>query len=146
MELLDPKEITLKKSGVFKISRLPCLVAREVFFRYLAGNVNLVAVATNYQASSGDIANKLISYTAHVVDGRDIRLESETLINQHVIDFAELGYLEGQMIQYNFDFLAVERWCPYLTQLGQHLEESVIKILMTFADSWLNKRLLRSTN
>lgn len=146
MDLLDPKEIKLEKSGVFKISRLPCLAAREIFFRYVAGNISLSAVATNYQASSGDIAKKLLSYTAHVVEGREIRLENETLINQHVVNFTELGYLEGQMILYNFDFLAIERWCPYLTQLGQHLEESVIKILMSFADSLLRKRLRPSTN
>ena len=140
MELLDKKLIHLDKSGDFYISRLPCLVAREVFLRYLASNANIIELARNYTPSSEDIAVKMLSYTSHVVDGREIRLDSQLLINQHILCFEDLGKIEGEMILYNFDFLKVDRWSPYLSNFKDKLESQVTKILIACAGYWSKKK------
>lgn len=137
MDLLEPKLIHLEKSGDFYISRLPCMVAREVFLRYAASNVNVIELARNYAPSSGDIATKMLSYTAHFVDGREIRMENDTLLNQHVLSFEDLGKLEGEMIMYNFSFLDVARWSPYLARYKTKLESLSIKILTHLLESSL---------
>ena len=146
MELLEPKLIRLENSGDFYISRLPCLVAREVFLRYLASNINFIELARNYANCSGDIAKKMLAYTAHVIDGRSIRLETETLINQHVVSIEDLGKLESEMVLYNFTFLSAERWLPYLSSLQGKLEAQTIKILTNLLAFWLNNKRLHSTN
>ena len=138
MDLLEPKLIHLEKSGDFYISRLPCMVAREVFLRYAASNVNVIELARNYAPSSGDIATKMLSYTAHLVDGREIRMENDTLLNQHILSFEDLGKLEGEMIIYNFSFLDVARWSPYLSRYKAKLESLSIKILTHLLESSLN--------
>ena len=146
MDLLEPKLIQLEKSGDFYISRLPCMVAREVFLRYAASNVNIIELARNYAPSSGDIALKMLSYTAHVVDGRQIRMESDTLLNQHVLSFEDLGKLEGEMIMYNFSFLSVARWSPYLSRYKIKLESLTTGILTNLLRSLLNEKRRLSEN
>ena len=146
MDLLEPKLIHLDKSGDFYISRLPCLVAREVFMRYLVSNVNIIELARNYTPSSGDIAIKMLGYTAHVINGREIRLETEELINQHILSFEDLGKLEGEMIMYNFSFLAVERWSPYLANFVKGLEPFITKTLTTLLAFSLKEKSRHSTN
>ncbi|MBO5810422.1 MAG: hypothetical protein J6R32_06300 [Bacteroidales bacterium] len=146
MDLLEPKLIHLEKSGDFYISRLPCMVAREVFLRYAASNINVIELARNYAPSSGDIATKMLSYTAHLVDGREIRMESDTLLNQHVLSFADLGKLEGEMILYNFSFLDVARWSPYLARYKIKLESLTTKILTNLLQYSLKEKQRHSTN
>ena len=146
MELLEPKLIHLEKSGDFYISRLPCMVAREVFLRYAASNINVIELARNYAASSGDIAKKMLSYTAHLVDGREIRMENETLLNQHILSYEDLGKLEGEMIMYNFSFLSVARWSPYLSHFKEKLESLTTKTLTNWLAFLLKEKQRRSTN
>lgn len=146
MDLLEPKVIHLEKSGDFIISRLPCMVAREVFMRYCASNINIIELARNYEASSGDIAKKMLAYTAHLVNGREIRMETETLLNQHVLSYEDLGKLEGEMIIYNFSFLSVERWSPYLSLFKGKLESFTTKTLTNLLRFWLNEKQRRYKN
>lgn len=146
MDLLEPKLIHLEKSGDFYISRLPCMVAREVFLRYAASNVNIIELARNYAPSSGDIALKMLSYTAHVIDGREIRMESETLLNQHILSFEDLGKLEGEMIMYNFSFLDVARWSPYLSHFKAKMEWFSTEILTRLLRSLLKEKQQHSRN
>ena len=146
MDLLEPKLIHLEDSGDFYISRLPCLVGREVFLRYLASNVNFIELARNYEACSGAIAKKMLAYTAHLVDGRQIRLENDTLINQHVLSINDLGKLETEMLLYNYNFLSAERWLPYLSSCKGKLEQLTTKILTNLLAFWLMKKSRHSTN
>ena len=146
MDLLEPKLIHLEDSGDFYISRLPCLVGREIFLRYLASNVNFIELARNYEACSGAVAKKMLAYTAHLVDGRQIRLENETLINQHIVSFEDLGKLEQEMLLYNFSFLSAERWLPYLSNCKGKLEQLTTKILTNLLAFYLVKKSQRSTN
>lgn len=135
MDLIEPKSITLKKSGEFLISKLPCLVGREVLVKY---PVSLVPKIGDY-ATSEEMCIRLMSFVEKVTPQRNIRLSDATLINQHVAPGGEIWLLEKEMLMYNFDFLEDGTASAFLEMWKSKAESKATKILTNLLDIWLRR-------
>lgn len=106
VDLIKPKEVELKnRDGEVKkfiISRLPAIPMREVMAKYPVSNIPKLG---EYQASE-EVMKLLLSHAAVEVgdEGRQIRLSSASLINNHVDDAEQLLRLEYAMLEYNTSF------------------------------------------
>ncbi|MFA1586717.1 hypothetical protein ABZR37_13945 [Achromobacter ruhlandii] len=90
-DLIKPRVVMVKnRDGVekaFTISRLPATAAREVIAKYPLSNIPKLG---DYKTSE-EVMKKLMSYVAVDLDGREQRLTTEALIDNHVDDGSEVS-------------------------------------------------------
>lgn len=128
-DLIRPKTIMVKnRDGVekeFIISRLPSTVAREVMAKYPLSNIPKVA---DYK-SSEEVMILLMGYVAVMVEGREVRLSTKALIDNHVDDGVQLLRIEVQMIEENTGFFGLGGNQGFLDSLIQKLSKSITPML-----------------
>lgn len=100
-EFLEPKEIEID-GCTFVISKFPAVEGREIFAKYASSNIPKVG---QYEASEA-VMLKMMAYVQRVpADGSEpVRLQTKTLVNNHVPNWEILAKLEWHMLQYNFSF------------------------------------------
>lgn len=105
-ELIKPKTVVLKDidggQKTFVISRVPAVAMREVMAKYPVTNIPKLG---EYNASR-EVMQLLLGYTAVEVgeEGRQLRLSTLALIDNHVADAEQLLRLEYAMLEYNTSF------------------------------------------
>lgn len=124
-DLIKPRVVMIKnRDGVekaFTISRLPATVAREVIAKYPLSNIPKLG---DYQTSE-EVMKKLMCYVAVDLDGREQRLTTAALIDNHVDDGIQLMKLEIEMIEENTGFFGLGGQRGFLDCL---LEKSLLSI------------------
>lgn len=142
MDLIEPKSITLPQSGEFIISKLPCLVGREIMVRY---PVSFVPKVGNYEVNEA-MCLKMLQYVEKVTPQRNIRLTDATLINQHIKPGGDIAILEKEMIMYNFDFLRDGTASAFLESWRLKAEGKATKILTNLLDIWFRRNSRRTAS
>ncbi|MDR0805944.1 MAG: hypothetical protein LBN41_04240 [Enterobacteriaceae bacterium] len=131
MELIKPKIITItdadKEDHQFIISRLPATVGREILAKYPLSNAPKIG---DYEVSH-DAMLKMMRYVAVDVDGAEIALKTQTLIDNHVPDGEALIRLEIEMLKYNTSFFGKDGSRGFLHYLIQKVSGSLPSIIKT---------------
>lgn len=129
-DLIKPKTITLKnldgEDKEFIISRFPATVSREIMAKYPLSNIPKLG---DYKASE-EAMLLLMSYVAITIDGREQRLITKALIDNHVDDGILLARLEIQMIDYNTGFFGLGGNQSFLDCLLQKFKQSIMPMLI----------------
>lgn len=116
--MIKPHEITLKtldgKDKNFIIHRFDCITGREILTQYpITGAPKLGQYDDNKK-----LMLKLLSFVKVVAsDGSQLKLDSETLITNHVPDTETLVRIELEMFKYNYSFFQSGGVFEVLTQL-----------------------------
>jgi hypothetical protein len=104
MSLIKPKQITVKCSdGVdheYTISKFPAVIGREIVAKYTSG---LIPKTGEYSVSE-DAMLKLMKHVAVDIDGNQLVLKTQGLIDNHVEGPEVLIRLEIEVIKYNTSF------------------------------------------
>ncbi|RIQ51058.1 hypothetical protein [Bordetella avium] len=133
-DLIKPRSVMIAdRDGVekeFIISRLPATAAREVIAKYPLSNIPKLG---DY-ATSEEVMKKLMSYVAVNVDGRELRLTTQALIDNHVVDGIQLLKLEVEMIQENTGFFERGGQRGFLDCLLEKLLQSAMPMLTRFLE------------
>lgn len=130
--MIKEKEIEVR-GRKFTISKLPATVGREVLFKYSTSNMPKIG---DY-ATSDYIMKKLLSYVAVNVDGRQIQLTTEDLINNHIPDAETLILLEKEMFKYNYSFFTDGKASGFLAMLAERVDTKTTEMLTLFLDKLL---------
>jgi len=122
ISLREPQQIELKDKSTFLISKVPCIAAREIFFNYFTFLMPIFKSLTNendLQEATAKFVSykenqeaclKLLCYVAKIDDdGKEIRLNHTSLIDNHISSWQQLLEIEIQMVKYNCDFLELGR-------------------------------------
>lgn len=129
MDLIKPKTIMVKnrdeEEKAFIISRLPATVAREVIAKYPLSNIPKVG---EYK-SSEEVMLLMMQYVAVEVDGREQRLSTKALVDNHVDDGVQLLRLEIQMIEENTGFFGLGGNKGFLDCLIAKFSQSITPML-----------------
>lgn len=148
MTLIDPKEITLKlpdgTEKVYILSKFPAVQGREIICKY---PMSALPKLGDYGVSQETMV-KLMSYIGVKLDGKDEpqMLKTIELINSHVPGPVALMRLEGQMLNYNVDFLQLVKSLGGLGGLSQMLHQLVTKTLTDLSGPSSAKAEQPSTN
>lgn len=133
-DLIKPRVVMIKnRDGVekaFTISRLPATVAREVIAKYPLSNIPKLG---DY-ATSEEVMKKLMSYVAVDLNGREQRLNTQALIDNHVDDGIQLMKLEVEMIDENTGFFGLGGQRGFLDCLLEKLLLSITPMLTPLLD------------
>ncbi|MFY4006033.1 hypothetical protein [Achromobacter denitrificans] len=133
-DLIKPRVIMVKnRDGVekaFTISRLPATVAREVIAKYPLSNIPKLG---DYQTSE-EVMKKLMCYVAVDLDGREQRLTTAALIDNHVDDGIQLMKLEIEMIEENTGFFGLGGQRGFLDCLLEKFLLSITPMLTPLLD------------
>lgn len=125
--MIEPKEIEIR-GRKYIISKLPATVGREVLFKYPTSNIPKIG---DY-AVSQEIMLKLLSYVAvPLEDGRQIELNTQALVDNHVPNAETLILLEKEMFMYNYDFFQDGTASAFLTALEKRAIQKGSEILTT---------------
>lgn len=142
LDLIDPKEIEIKGKR-YVISKFPATAGREILMKYPASNVPKLG---DYDESHAAML-KLMGYVEAVTeDGRQIRLVTEALINNHVLDWETLVQLEKEMIGYNCSFFQNGTALTFLETLMGEAGAKVTAMLTPLLDRLLPREQPPSTN
>lgn len=129
MDLIKPKTISVaNKDGEekeFIISRLPATVAREVVAKYPTSALPKIG---DYQVSE-DTMLLMMKYVAVVLDGREQRLSTKALVDNHVDDVTQLLRLEYHMLEENTGFFGSGGTSGFLESLIKKVLRSIMPTL-----------------
>ncbi|WP_179038232.1 hypothetical protein [Limnobaculum xujianqingii] len=135
MDLIKPKAITVtdadKNEYPFIISRLPATVGREILAKYPLSNAPKIG---DYDVSH-EAMLKMMRYVAVDIEGNEIALKTQTLIDNHVPDGEALIRLEIEMLKYNTSFFGKDGSPGFLRYLLQKVSGSLPSIIKTLMDS-----------
>jgi len=133
-DLIKPRTVLVKnRDGIekpFTISRLPATVAREVIAKYPLSNMPKLG---DY-AISEEVMKKLMSYVAVDLGGREQRLTTQALIDNHVDDGIQLMKLEVEMIEENTGFFGLGGQRGFLDCLLEKFLLSITPMLTPLLD------------
>lgn len=129
-DLIKPKTVTLKnrdgEEKEFTISRFPATVCREIMAKYPLSNLPKLG---EYKASE-EAMLLLMGYVAVSIEGREQRLTTKALIDNHVDDGIQLTRLEIEMIDYNTGFFGLGGNRSFLDCLLQKFKQSITPMLI----------------
>ncbi|WP_108478003.1 MULTISPECIES: hypothetical protein [Providencia] len=133
--LIKPKEVAIKDvdgdEKLFVISRLPATVGREILAKYPLSNAPKIG---DYEVSK-EAMLKMMAYVCVVVDGDEIPLKTQTLIDNHVPDGESLIRLELEMLKYNTSFFEGDGNSGFLHYLLSKVSGSLPSIIKTLMGS-----------
>ena len=141
-ELLEPKEVEITDkvknvTKVFILSKIPAFQARTIMLQYVP--VQLLNINKDEEKVKAMIL-KLMSYVAVKEQDRIIRLETETLIDNHCPSFETVVELEALMIDYNTSFFKDGKTLTFLQRLESLATEKITGILTLLSDRLLQKK------
>lgn len=134
-ELIKPKEVQVKDVDgnlhTYTISRLPAVAGREVFAKYAFSNMPKMG---EYKQSE-EVMVLLMSHVAKHIDDLEIRLKTQSLIDNHVPDFHALMLLEIEMMRYNSRFFENGSASSLLDLALEKIADALPKIIETLTRS-----------
>lgn len=136
-DLIKPKSVEIdNKDGeakTFTISKMPATVAREVVAKYPTSALPKIG---DYQTSEETML-LMMGYVSVDIGGRDQRLSTKALVDNHVEDVTQLLRLEFEMINYSTGFFRNEKGSGFLDSLLSKLATSIIPQLTPFLQQLL---------
>lgn len=128
--LIEPKEITVTDSNgaehQYTIGKFPAVAGREILAKYPLSNAPKLA---DYGVSQ-DVMLKLMNHvTKRLSDGREIRLSTAALVDNHVPDAEALLRIEMASLGYNVSFFSnagVKNFRDYLLTQAESLIQSIM--------------------
>lgn len=146
-ELLEPKELKITTQGgaekVYIISKIPYMSGgREICTQFVT---TALPKAGDYKLNEA-LSRKMFSFVAVRVDGADIRMTTDDLINNHVPDFQTGIRLEKEMLEYNFGFFEQEKISAFLKAAATKAQAWLMPILSQLQQQSLKKDGQHSTN
>ncbi|ENN8378240.1 hypothetical protein ACAX46_003701 [Providencia rettgeri] len=133
--LIKPKEVAIKDvdgiEKLFIISRLPATVGREILAKYPLSNAPKIG---DYEVSK-EAMLKMMAYVCVTIDGEEISLKTQTLIDNHVPDGESLIRLELEMLKYNTSFFGNDGSQGFLHFLLSKVSGSLPSIIKTLMGS-----------
>lgn len=139
MELIKPIEISLEtmdgETRKYIISRIPAVEAREIVAQYTVGAIPKIGEYATNEA----MMLKMMRFTAVSIDGKELRLENQSLINNHVPDWETLAKLEMEVIKYNTSFFQNGKGLTFLENIAQNASALISKTLTDFSEQLLQK-------
>lgn len=128
--LIEPKEVEVDGSK-YIISKIPAFQAREIMVKYVP--THLMNMNSDYEKVK-EVILKLMNFVAVNVEGREIRLSTEALIDNHIKSWETLVKLEAQMIDYNTSFFKDGKGLTFLKRLENLATEKITEILTNLSD------------
>jgi hypothetical protein len=140
--LLEPKKVTIDDKE-FIISKFPATVGREIITNYPTSAIPKIGEYSRNQ----ELMFKLMSHVAvEPVQGQQIRLNSQALIDNHVPNWESLLKLEAAMMEYNCSFFQNGRLSTFLSDTVEKLPKWISRILTDLSAQSLPTVEQRSTN
>jgi hypothetical protein len=138
-KMKDPmrKEINGRE---YIIHEMPCLASMEILTQ-----APIVAPSTDYKLKQ-DLMLKIMKFVAVDIEGREQKLVTAELVNNHVPDAETLLKLEKEVIQYSNDFLADGKISIYRGLIADFADKQITKILIRLLDALLIQGKQLSTN
>ena len=143
--MIEPKEIKIEIGGIektFVISKVPAIEGREIFSQYLTSAAPKVG---DYSLNES-LMRKLLKHVSVSVDGDNIPLNTEQLINNHIPSWECLVMLEKEMISYNCSFFRNGKTSDFLNELGMNLMSKITAMLTDLLDQSLQAENQRTEN
>lgn len=128
--LIEPKEVEVDGKK-YIISKIPAFQAREIMVKYVP--THLMNMNSDYEKIK-EVILKLMNFVAVNVEGKEIRLSTETLIDNHCTSWETLVKLEAQMIDYNTSFFKDGKGLTFLKRLENLATEKITEILTNLSD------------
>lgn len=105
--LIEPKEITVTDSNgaehQYTIGKYPAVAGREILAKYPLSNAPKLA---DYGVSQETMLKLMNHVTKTLSDGREIRLSTAALVDNHVPDAEALLRIEMASLGYNVSFFS----------------------------------------
>lgn len=105
--LIEPKEITVTDSNgaehQYTIGKYPAVAGREILAKYPLSNAPKLA---DYGVSQETMLKLMNHVTKTLSDGREIRLSTTALVDNHVPDAEALLRIEMASLGYNVSFFS----------------------------------------
>ena len=144
--MIEPKEIEvtsidgeLKK---YRISKIPAIPARAIVAKYVLGGIPKVG---DYDTNHEQML-KLMGYVEAPSGDGWIKLETESLINNHVPDFETLMRIEFKMLTYNTSFFQKGKISGFSKILMDKVESLGSSMLTDSLEKLLQANKQPSTN
>jgi hypothetical protein len=129
MDLLQPKEFTATAQDggerSYTLSKFPAVQGREIIAKY---PMSALPKLGDYQVSEETML-KLMAFVAVESNGKQIRLGTRALIDNHVPDWETLAKIEMAMMEYNCSFFQDARISNSLAGFAQKLMEKISETL-----------------
>lgn len=123
--MLEPKEITIDGKN-YTIHKIPAVAGRELLMRYPVSNIPKVGE----YGESVELMRKLMKFVVvKTPEGREIALETDALIDNHVPNARVLLKLEKEMLDYNFGFFSNGEISRFFQAFEKVAMRKVIEIL-----------------
>lgn len=130
-ELIKPKTITVKdmdgQEKSFVISRFPATVGREIIAKYPLSNTPKIG---DYGQSTEAMFLLCRFVGVPQEDGSVLALETQALIDNHIMDGEQLIRIELEMLQYNTSFFGLAGKFDSLESVLDFLAPWIIKTLI----------------
>lgn len=128
-DLIKPKTVLIaNKEGQekeFIISRAPATVAREIVAKY---PTSLIPKLGEYATNEATML-LMMQYVAVTIDGREQRLSTKALVDNHVEDVIQLVKLEAAMLEENTGFFGSDGKRGFLGYLTSEFVKSIMPML-----------------
>jgi hypothetical protein len=121
-DLLKPKEVTVTSldgdEKVFRIHRLPAVQGREI-----VANITVSALPKlgDYAVNEATML-KMMAFVEAKSKDKWVRLENQTLVDNHVSDWEMLFQLEKAMLSYNTSFFGNGKIYAFFGTISQSLK------------------------
>ncbi len=122
--LLESKIIEIDGKN-FIISKFPAIAGREIITQYPISGMPKFG---DYKVNE-EIMLKLMSFVAVSVNGQELQLSTQALINNHVGNWETLAKIEMAMLEYNCSFFLDGRVSTFLNDMLQAIPQWITKIL-----------------
>lgn len=130
-KLLEPKEIEVDGKK-YIISKFPAFDGREIVLHYTKAHL----LNINSVEKQEEVVIKLMNFVAVVLeDGRQLRLSTRALINNHVPSWETLTKLEAQMMTYNCSFFQNGEGLNFLKRLETFAQKKITEMLISLSQS-----------
>ena len=117
VEVIDGKE--------FILSKFPAVAGREIIAKY---PMSAIPILGDYEVNQETML-KLMGFVAVRINDQELRLSTQSLVDNHVPSWETLAKIEMAMMEYNCSFFQSGRISTFLTDLEQMLPVWVSKML-----------------
>lgn len=144
--MISPKEIEVTSIDgevkKYRISKIPAIPARAIVAKYVLGGIPKVG---DYDTNHEQMLKLMCYVEAPSGDGW-IKLETESLVNNHVPDFETLMRIEFHMLTYNTSFFQKGKISGFSKILMDKVESLGSSMLTDSLEKLLQANKQPSTN
>jgi len=125
IDLLEPKEFTVGNSK-YLLHKFPAVQGREIVAKY---PIAALPKLGDYGVSEETML-KLMNFVCAEKNGKTIRLENRTLVDNHVASWEVLAKIEVAMMEYNCSFFTNGKASDFLEGVAQKFLSKISEMLI----------------